>query len=235
MSFAPNMIDNRGRRTERAICRLSLSDQCLAARSKAHRARSWRSPNIKPARSFDSPKTGKLGSGFCVWETIVPVMVDPQIASEKSRLVLSSFTSLSMRLMENWRQVICDVTGELPDYEKTMIIGAIITIGAEKLIRGELEPNLQTLSAPLPADRLTKCNVASVAAAVRLNSETVRRKINELIDKGLVVKDPHGSLQITPELLEVPEVIHALQAQLELLRRTADQLKRIEVLRTPQG
>ena len=159
------------------------------------------------------------------------VVVDAQAAEEKSRLVLVSFTTLSMRLMENWRQLISDVSGQMPDYEKTMILGAIITIGAEKLTRTELEPHFQSLADRFPVDRLTKCNVASVAAAVGLNSETVRRKIRELIDMKLVVKEPDGSLQIAPNILELRAVRDTLQAQLELLRRISNQLIKLHSLR----
>jgi hypothetical protein len=148
--------------------------------------------------------------------------VDDRAAEEKSRLVLVSFTALSMRLMENWRQLISDVSGRFPDYEKTMILGAIIT--AEKLTRADLEPGFHSLSDPFPSDRLTKCNITSVAAAVRLNSETVRRRINELSDLGLVIREPSGSIQIGAGLLELPAVRDTLQAQLELLRRTTNQL-----------
>ena len=83
--------------------------------------------------------------------------------------------------MENWRELINEVSGQMPDYEKTMILGAIITIGGEKFMREELERCFQNLSDTLPSSRLAKSNVASVAAAVGLNSETARRKIKELI------------------------------------------------------
>lgn len=158
------------------------------------------------------------------------VAVDPGAAVEKSRLVLISFTSLSMRLMENWRELINDVSGQMPDYEKTMILGAIITIGGEKLMREELEPSFQNLSDTLPSGRLAKSNVASVAAAVGLNSETVRRKVKELIQSRLVIKDSKAGLQISPGLLQLPAVREALSEQLALLRRTAQQLIKLDVL-----
>lgn len=156
--------------------------------------------------------------------------VNPNSAEEKSRLVLISFTSLSMRLMENWRELINEVSGELPDYEKTMILGAIITIGGEKFMREELEGCFQNLSETLPSVRLAKSNVASVAAAVGLNSETVRRKVKELIQGKLVIKNIEGGLEIAPGLLELPVVRERLLGQLELLRRTAQLLIKLNVL-----
>lgn len=159
------------------------------------------------------------------------LVVDARTAEEKSRLVLVSFTSLSLRLMENWRQLISDVSGKMPDYEKTMILGAIITISAERLTREALETHLHKLSDPVPSERLAKCNIASIAAAVRLNSETVRRKVNELMDLGLVVREPDGGLQIGPGLLELPNVADTLHAQLELMRRIANQFLNYGVLR----
>lgn len=161
----------------------------------------------------------------------MPTSINEHAADDASRLVLVSFTSLSLRLMENWRQLIADVSGKIPDYERTMILGAIITISTEKLIRAELEPHLRTLLYPLPSDMLTACNVSSIAAAVGLNRETVRRKINELITDQLVVRAARGRLHIGPGLLELPIVRDALQAQLELLRRTVNLLSSLKVIR----
>lgn len=158
------------------------------------------------------------------------VTVDVGSAEQRSRLVLISFTSLSMRLMENWRALISDVSGQMPDYEKTMILGAIITIGGEKFTREELEGCFQNLLDTIPSARLAKSNVASVAAAVGLNSETVRRKIKELIQNKLIIKNTKGGLEIAPGLLELPVVRERLLGQLELLRRTAQLLLKLDVL-----
>lgn len=158
------------------------------------------------------------------------VMVDAQASEERSRLVLVLFTSLSMRLMENWRELIYTVSGKMPDYERTMILGAIITISAEKLTRIELIPELQTLEQPFPSERLTECNIRSVAAAVGLDKEAVRRKVSKLIDDKLVDKDEKGLLQIGAGLLQLPVVREVLRAQLELLRRTVNQLSDLDVL-----
>lgn len=128
--------------------------------------------------------------------------------------------------MENWRQLIADVSGKMPDYERTMILGAIISITAEKLLRSDLEPELGSLTSTVPQEILSSCNISSVAAAVRLNRETVRRKVNELIADELVVRKEDGGLQIGPGLLELPIMREALHAQLELLRRTVNLLEK---------
>lgn len=160
----------------------------------------------------------------------MPTLVNEQAAELWSRPVLVTFTSLSLRLMENWRQLIADVSGKVPDYERTMILGAIITISTEKLLRAELEPKLGSLTSPLPSEMLSTCNTSSIAAAVGLNRETVRRKVNELIADELVVRNHGGGLQIGPDLLELPILREALQAQLELLRRTVNLLANLRVI-----
>jgi hypothetical protein len=162
----------------------------------------------------------------------MPTRINERAAEESSRLVLVSFTSLSMRLMEHWRTLIAQVSGKMPDYERTMILGAIITISTEKLIRAELEPNLRNLLFPLPTGMLATCNVTSIAAAVGLNRETVRRKVNELIEDELVSRTENGGLQIGPGLLELPILRETLLAQLELLRRTVNLLSDLNVLQT---
>lgn len=155
--------------------------------------------------------------------------IDHGGAEAKSRLVLVLLTTLTMRLMERWRQGIGEVLGHPPDYETTMIIGAIVSINGEKLIRSELEPTLHALKNPLPYDLLSSCNVSSIAEATGLNRETVRRKVNRLISAGLLIKEKH-SLHIAHGLLQLPVASETIDVQLRAVARTANQLERLEVL-----
>ena len=160
----------------------------------------------------------------------MPTIVDKQATQVWSTPVLVCFTSLSLRLMENWRQLIAAVSGKKPDYERTMILGAIITLGTERLLRAEVEPQFRSLGSPLPAAMHSVCYVSSIAAAVGLNRDTARRKVNELIADQLAVRVPYGGVEIGPGLLELPILLKTLQAQLELLRRTVDVLLNLDVM-----
>src|SRR5512146_1628903 len=95
--------------------------------------------------------------------------VEREVAEAKSRLVHVSLLALNLRLMENWRSVQVAMSGAVPDYESTMILMAIIVIGAEKLLRTELDPELQTLARRLPQSRFSKVNFSSIAAATGIN------------------------------------------------------------------
>jgi hypothetical protein len=132
-------------------------------------------------------------------------------------------------MMETWRLSVSQVLGRLPDLESTLIIGAVISIGAEKFMRSELEPELSTLENPVPAELLTRCNVSSVAAAAHLNRETARRKINELLEEGILARDEHG-LRVADGLLQLPLVRETTMSQLKALRRVIEELRRIGVV-----
>lgn len=158
------------------------------------------------------------------------ITIDEQSAIEKSRIAHISLALMTLRLVDTWRRSVADVLGNLPDHETSLIIGAILCIGSEKLMRCELPSDLQTLERPIPPELLTKCNISSVAEAVGINRETTRRKVHELIKAGLVTNDEHG-LQIAGGLLQMPRVQETVLTQLKTLRRGVNELAREGVVR----
>jgi hypothetical protein len=132
--------------------------------------------------------------------------------------------------MEIWRNLIFHVTGTWPDYEVTMILGAVISIRAEKLLRANSLEDAESLRSPVDRRILSTCNVSSVAEAVGLNRETVRRRIGDLVDQKLLVREIDGSLGIFPGLLELPEVREALGRQVAAFVRAANQLAAIDAI-----
>lgn len=159
----------------------------------------------------------------------VDIKINEKSADTKSRLAYILLCSLTLRLMENWRRGVIELTGRSPDYEATMILSAIVAIGAERLTRTGMEPELQTLSNELPLDKLARCNVTSIAAATGLNRETVRRKMKRLERDGLIVREPCGRVRIGQGLLQRPSVRSIVRAQLDAVRMTSSQLARFEV------
>ena len=162
---------------------------------------------------------------------MLPIVTSQHAAEEKSRLVLINLAGLTMRLMENWRHGTAEILGRMPDYDTVMIVGAIIGIGAEKFARGNLDGELQTLANQFPSERLTKCNVSSIAAATGLKRETVRRKVNELLLEGLLARCDKGGVRLAPEVMQRPQIRQTLQAQLEAVGRAVNQLSRMHVVR----
>lgn len=155
--------------------------------------------------------------------------VKREVAEAKSRLVHVSLLGLNLRLMENWRSVQIATKGGVLDYDSIMILMAIIVIGAEKLLRTELDPELQTLAKQLPQDRFSRVNFSSIAAATAINRETVRRKVNELQGAGMVVRDEDG-VRIAHGVLQFEALREIIDAQLDAIARTVNQLARFGVL-----
>ena len=167
----------------------------------------------------------RLGAAF----TLMVLSVEREVAEAKSRLVHVSLLALNLRFMENWRSVQISTRGSAFDYECTMILMAIIVIGAEKLLRTELDPELQTLARQLPQDRFSRVNFSSIAAATAINRETVRRKVNDLQKAGVVVRDKEG-IRIAQNVLDFEVLRDVIDAQLDAVARLVNQLSRLGVL-----
>jgi DNA-binding transcriptional ArsR family regulator len=160
---------------------------------------------------------------------MISVVVDDEKAEAKSRLALIALCTLTLRLMENWRRGVIEITGRPPDYESTMILSAIVAISAERLIRSGIETELETLANELPLEKLAKCNVSSIAAATGFNRETVRRKMKRLEADGLIAREECGRVRLGSGLLQRPSVLAMVRSQLDAVRGTASSLARCEV------
>lgn len=157
------------------------------------------------------------------------ITVEREAAQAKSRLVHLSLLGLNLRLMENWRSVQIGMMGSVLDYETTMILMAIIVISAEKLLRTELDPELQTLTQRLPRNKTSKVNLSSIASATAINRETVRRKVNDLQKAGLIIRDEDG-IRIPEGIVDLDLLRQIIDAQLEAITRTVNQLSKLGVL-----
>lgn len=151
---------------------------------------------------------------------------------DKSRPTVITLIVLTLRLMENWRGVAREITGEDPDTDTAMIMMAVVAIGAEKFTRAELDPELNSLATAMPRGRLNTCNISSIAAATGINRETVRRKVARLQELGILSKkeQPDG-IRVTPTFAARPEVRTSVRAQVDALVRAAQQLKSYGVLK----
>lgn len=155
--------------------------------------------------------------------------VQREVAEAKSRLAHLSLLSLNLRLMENWRSLQITAWGSVMDYESTMIVMAIIVISAEKLLRTDLDSELETLAQPLPQERLSRVNFSSIAAATAINRETVRRKVSDLLERGVVVRDEDG-VRMAHGSIKFESLREIIDAQLDAVTRTANHLSRVGIL-----
>jgi len=129
---------------------------------------------------------------------------------------------LMLRLRDNWQRI-------FDDYEAALLVLAIVVIKSERLTRGIVETDLQSLAVAMPGNRLTKCNVGSLACATGLNRETARRKVLELEKAGIVVRDRNG-IELAEGFTQQPEILEMVRLQLEQVRRAANDLIRIGAL-----
>jgi DNA-binding MarR family transcriptional regulator len=159
--------------------------------------------------------------------------VDNETTEAKSRLVHIALLNLNLRFMENWRSTQIHSGAWVLDYESLMILMAIIVIGAERVLRSELEPNLHTLEQQLPSSKLAKVNISSIAAATAINRETVRRKVNKLQKTGWVSRSKDG-IRIVSGVIPYEAIRDIIGAQLDALTRTANQLAKLGVLAPKQ-
>lgn len=155
--------------------------------------------------------------------------VDEQFLT-KSRPTIIVLTVLTMRLLDNWRSIVRKLTGEELGNDSTIILMAVIVIGAEKFVRGDLECELLDLTAAMPPGRLSSCNISSISAATDMNRETVRRKVCRLVDIGILQKEAGDGYRISPEFAARPEVRPAVRKQLEAVLRATRQMQTLGVM-----
>lgn len=77
---------------------------------------------------------------------------------------------------------------------------------------------------------LQKCNVASIAHATGLNRETTRRKVNDLIARGLLARLADGSIFFREGLTQEPAVRELVGHQMREIAAVCERLLRLGVL-----
>lgn len=157
------------------------------------------------------------------------VKMDANAVDRNSRLALIILNAFMMRQMELWREAVTAILGRVPDAEDVMIVGAIQSIGGEKLLRQTLEESFRDLGTELPYDQLTACNLASIADATGMNRETVRRRTNRMIEEGLLIKTD-GSLHVAETVMQSPVARQVVHKQLASMQMTLRRLTLLGVL-----
>lgn len=149
----------------------------------------------------------------------------------KSRPTVIALCVLTLRLMENWRSIIREIGLDATDSDSTLIVMAVVAIGAEKFTRGELEPELHNLKATMPPGRLNAPNVSSIASATGINRETVRRRVLHLVEVGILEREEGGGLRVAASFAARHELRTVIRAQVDAIERTVKQLRSFGGLR----
>lgn len=143
----------------------------------------------------------------------------PEKVTSKCRLVGIRLALLTLRMRENWARVF---GGD----EESLIGLAIVATVAERLVRCELDPELESLDKPMPPEELATCNITSIAMATGLNRETTRRKVNTLVERGLLVRGK-GGVSLAPGLTQQELACATVRSQADEVRRAVNDLIRI--------
>ena len=153
----------------------------------------------------------------------MPLRVDEAKFEESGRVAGIAIASYTMRAMEKWR-------ANLTDYDCVVIMISVIAISAERLLRAGVPDPYRTLDAPIDPKMLGKVNISSIAHATGLNRETARRKINDLVEEGLLVRFDDGSVGFRPGLVQEERIRTQIRGQLGEIAAVANQLAKIGVL-----
>ena len=153
----------------------------------------------------------------------MPLQVDETQFEENGRLAGIAIASFTMRAMEKWRM-------NLSDYDCVMIMIAVIAITSEPLLKTGLDPEYRTLKKPIDPKLVRKANISSIAHATGLNRETTRRKVNSLIEDGLLMRLEDGSVGFRAGLVQEDRIRDQVRGQLGEIAAIANQLQKIGVL-----
>lgn len=149
--------------------------------------------------------------------------VDDDAFDAASRPTAIALTLFTMRCMEHWKH-------DVQDYDRAMILVAVVAIRSERLLRAEIEPQERQLERPIGSERLARCNISCIAAATGINRETTRRKVGSLIEQGLLHKLEDGSIGLAPGRLQKASTLQLVRKQLDGVVRLANDLVRLGVV-----
>ena len=144
--------------------------------------------------------------------------------AQNTRKVGLRFALLTLRLMEHWR---CHLG---LDADSALIVLATLSVTMEKFTRSEIEFGLRDVRTTVPSDRLTRCNVSGIAEATGLNRETARRKVNSLVEAGILLRDANGGLRVSSEYTRKVPTTELLQCHLETLVYASNEFLREKVI-----
>ncbi|HUO90274.1 MAG TPA: hypothetical protein VMU08_13960 [Rhizomicrobium sp.] len=105
------------------------------------------------------------------------------------------------------------------DYEEALIFLTISNRNSEKAMNdAKLRELYGSYTATIPPEHALLISRLAISRATGLPRETVRRKVANLIGRGLVIELP-GGLRARPDLNRDPRYIAALEPQAQNLRR----------------
>jgi hypothetical protein len=145
----------------------------------------------------------------------------------ESRLVAVRLGALLLRQRARWTEL-------FGSNDAALIMVAIAVIRSERLLRQPLDRDSKTLSVHLPKEALGRCNVRSIADAIGMNRETVRRRVEELVRIGMLEREA-GELRFVRGFTQRPAFREVVGYIFEDVRSTVNDFLHSHVLRVCDG
>ena len=145
-------------------------------------------------------------------------------AASKLRWVGLQLALSGLRMGEEYRRILAQ------DLDSVVVVLAVIAIVLERPLRSEADITLYDLNNAITIDEVTPCSVASIAAATGLNRETARRKVNNLIKRGVLRKLPGGAIVFADEMRSSPVLAEMLCRQVSEVARLANILLQQDII-----
>jgi hypothetical protein len=106
----------------------------------------------------------------------------------------------------------------------------VAVANVQKLMRERVVPLDLSATQVLPREWVVPISRNAIASATGLPRETVRRHVEKLIERGLLIEDPRGGVTPPPGMIEKFGLVGTLEPMLTEFARTASQLIRLGVL-----
>lgn len=111
-----------------------------------------------------------------------------------------------------------------------LIYLTICVANVQKLMRERSIPGGFTATAILPREWVVPISRNAIASATGLPRETVRRQVQRMIDRNLLIDDERGGVTPPPGVIQMMGLEPLLEPLLTEFSRTAEQLFRIGVI-----
>jgi len=154
----------------------------------------------------------------------VKLKLNSDAAASKLRWVGLQLALSGLRMGEEYRRILAQ------DLDSVVVVLAVIAIVLERPLRSEADITLYDLNNAITIDEVTPCSVASIAAATGLNRETARRKVNNLIKRGVLRKLPGGAIVFADEMRSSPVLAEMLCRQVSEVARLANILLQQDII-----
>ena len=150
--------------------------------------------------------------------------LNPGAAESKLRLVGLQLALSGLRMGEEYRRTIAR------DLDSVVVVLAVIAIALERALRTRADITLYDVKNAIAINDVTPCNVASIAAATGLNRETARRKVNNLVKRGILRKLAGGAIVFTDEMRSSPALADMLCRQVNEVARLTNILLQHDII-----